>query len=330
MRPANPLHQPLRALIELAPTGSEERSPLEGIRNHTSARPVPAEYLAKRRCFGPERPEYMPRQSRRAELEDFTDIKQFTSTSEIALAIRRLQRCLAEVRGLRTSSADFDGERARSVQFNIRVAILEIFGPNSPEFGEYGRYEIYSRAPRSLPEVGLGTFRNVNQARFIRELPQTESMLEALITRLNDKRIELLSPSKPRTKVAFENLQLHPLIANACSGLYRGGHYKQAVLEGSIALVNCVKEKSRQDLLDGSGLMGTVFSPKNPLLAFNRLKSKADKDEQEGFMHLFLGAVLALRNPRAHAIFDDSPESALDYIALLSMLAKRLDGARRV
>ncbi len=47
-------------------------------------------------------------------------------------------------------------------------------------------------------------------------------------------------------------------------------------------------------------------------------------------MHLFMGAVLALRNPRAHTLFDDSPELALDYIAFLSMLAKRLDGAKRI
>ena len=46
-------------------------------------------------------------------------------------------------------------------------------------------------------------------------------------------------------------------------------------------------------------------------------------------MHLFLGAVLALRNPRAHALLDDSPEMALEYIALLSLLAKRVDQAKR-
>jgi hypothetical protein len=46
-------------------------------------------------------------------------------------------------------------------------------------------------------------------------------------------------------------------------------------------------------------------------------------------MHLSEGAVLGLRNPRAHALLDDSPELALEYIALLSLLAKRLDRATR-
>jgi Protein of unknown function (Hypoth_ymh) len=38
-------------------------------------------------------------------------------------------------------------------------------------------------------------------------------------------------------------------------------------------------------------------------------------------MHLFEGVMLALRNPRAHTLSDDSPE-ALEYIAFLSLLAK--------
>jgi hypothetical protein len=67
----------------------------------------------------------------------------------------------------------------------------------------------------------------------------------------------------------------------------------------------------------------------SPLLRFNDLNDQTDKDEQEGMMHLFEGAVLALRNPRAHALFDESPELALDYIGLLGLLAKRLDTAKR-
>ena len=49
-----------------------------------------------------------------------------------------------------------------------------------------------------------------------------------------------------------------------------------------------------------------------------------------GMMHLFIGAVLALRNPRAYSVFDDSSELALDAIAFLSMLAKRLDATKRL
>jgi len=76
--------------------------------------------------------------------------------------------------------------------------------------------------------------------------------------------------------------------------------------------------------------MTTVFSKNAAILAFNDLKDRTDQDEQEGMMHLFTGAVLALRNPAAHKIFDQSPELALDYLAFLSLLAKRLEEARKV
>ena len=43
--------------------------------------------------------------------------------------------------------------------------------------------------------------------------------------------------------------------------------------------------------------MRTVFSSKHPILAFNELADQTDRDEQEGTMHLFEGAVLAIEIP---------------------------------
>jgi uncharacterized protein (TIGR02391 family) len=60
--------------------------------------------------------------------------------------------------------------------------------------------------------------------------------------------------------------------------------------------------RSGRHNLDGVALMSTVFSPNDPILAFNSLANQTDKDEQQGLMHLFMGAVLGIRNPRAHAL----------------------------
>jgi uncharacterized protein (TIGR02391 family) len=76
--------------------------------------------------------------------------------------------------------------------------------------------------------------------------------------------------------------------------------------------------------------MRTVFSRKNPILAFNNLSDQAELDEQEGMMHLFEGAVLAIRNPRGHSFPYDSAENALEYIGLLSLLANRLEEAKHL
>jgi uncharacterized protein (TIGR02391 family) len=46
--------------------------------------------------------------------------------------------------------------------------------------------------------------------------------------------------------------------------------------------------------------MQKVFSEHNPILKFNRLKTRTDQDEQEGLRFLFAGVVKAIRNTRGH------------------------------
>jgi uncharacterized protein (TIGR02391 family) len=90
-----------------------------------------------------------------------------------------------------------------------------------------------------------------------------------------------------------------------------------------------VQFRSMRNDLSGTALMRTVFSLKTPILKYNELQTETEKSEQEGMMHLFEGAMMALRNPRAHGIIDDHPERAVEYLSFLSMLARSLDRAQR-
>lgn len=130
-------------------------------------------------------------------------------------------------------------------------------------------------------------------------------------------------------RAAFDNLSIHPRLLHACGKQFADGHYRDAILAAGIALVQYVKERSAS-ALDGTALMTSVFSVNNPILAFSDLKDQSDKDEQQGLMHLFAGAVLALRNPRAHSLTPDTAEYAVEAISLISFLAKQLDTARKV
>jgi len=253
----------------------------------------------------------------------FTEIKRFDSDAEIDRAIERLDRCHTLLGELWDCQATYDDPRKHDLEDRIRTTVLEIFGPNSPEYGRHRYHRIWHGG------MYVNMPKEETQACFRDGFPHTTVMLKGLRDRLEESRPYLHHDKAARTRSTFDGLDLHPRIADACVDLYRDRHYKQAVLEASISLVNYVKEKSRLHSLDGSGLMTTVFSANKPVLAFNELKGQTDKDEQEGLMHLFMGAVLALRNPRAHALFDDSPEMSLDYIAFLSMLAKRLDTTTR-
>jgi hypothetical protein len=52
-------------------------------------------------------------------------------------------------------------------------------------------------------------------------------------------------------------------------------------------------------------------------------------DEQEGFMHLYMGAVIGIRNPKAHGMVEQrDPYKTLKYLSFASLLAKRVDEAK--
>ena len=82
--------------------------------------------------------------------------------------------------------------------------------------------------------------------------------------------------------------------------------------------------ESGKDDLSGKSFMERVFSPNKPILRFNDLQTVSDRDEQQGMMFLYAGAMLALRNPRAHGSVEDDPEQAMELIAFVNMLAKAL------
>jgi len=94
---------------------------------------------------------------------------------------------------------------------------------------------------------------------------------------------------------------------------------------------NLVKEKSCRKDLDGKSLMQHVFSVNNPILKFNELSTQTDRDEQEGFMYLFSGAMLGIRNPKGHEnIVQNDMYKALEYLMLASLLCKRLEETKAV
>lgn len=78
--------------------------------------------------------------------------------------------------------------------------------------------------------------------------------------------------------------------------------------------------------LDGKQLMLSAFSVCNPKLKFNQLQNQSDKDEQEGFMHIFAGLMQGIRNPKGHEIVNfNDPYRALEHLGFISLLFRKLD-----
>ncbi len=121
---------------------------------------------------------------------------------------------------------------------------------------------------------------------------------------------------------------LHPQVARVARPLFLDGHFRQAVFDAWLELNKAVQEKSGRLDLDGVPLMELAFSPKNPLLKF-----EGHPDEQFGYIRIFSGGVLAIRNPRAHAREDNLEEhrqETLELLAMISALFRVLDRALKV
>ena len=122
----------------------------------------------------------------------------------------------------------------------------------------------------------------------------------------------------------------HPEIKRVSEKLFNDKHYAQAIEEAFKKVINLVKKKSEKNNLDGYPLMSTVFSKQNPILKFNSLLDRTDEDEQQGWMHLYQGAVLGIRNVKTHNnIIQKDKQKALEYLAFASLLCRRLEDTKK-
>jgi uncharacterized protein (TIGR02391 family) len=247
----------------------------------------------------------------------------FGSTDEIDDGIKKLQRRIDDLGRLDVRNTILEHTGAEGVlRSNIRETIREVFGTDSPEFREHQHLLIWA-GPMG---INMGPDRVIEATE--RGKVQTTSILQGLIDRLREKREEL-SGSVAGPGTYFDQLNLHPRISGVANDLFLDHYHWEAVFAAAKALVNYVKERSGQHQLDGAPLMRTVFSRNNPLLAFNDLLDQTDQDEQEGMMHLFEGAVLGIRNPGGHTFPEGSEQRAMEYISLLSLLAYRVQEAKK-
>jgi uncharacterized protein (TIGR02391 family) len=148
-------------------------------------------------------------------------------------------------------------------------------------------------------------------------------------------RVRLKMPSAKTLKhprlASSAEYSFHPEIEAVSKDLYDDGHFKSAVLEAFVCVINRVKRDAALESLDGDRLINHAFGPEQeggPKLRFNDLANQADMDEQRGIMNLFKG-IVGIRNFKAHSnkLFN-SPERAFEYLALSSLLMRLLDIAQ--
>jgi uncharacterized protein (TIGR02391 family) len=245
------------------------------------------------------------------------------SGDAIRAAIPKLQRRIKDIDAFDVNALASNYDPSISaLEKKIQGTLVEVLGLGTDELARFRPHTL--GIGMSFGEIPLHEVMETVSSGLQRERLNLQTLIEVLEEKLGE------SPESPaaQAKRAFSDMNLHPEIQQACSALFAGGHYANAVETACKVLDGLVKMRSSRFELTGTELMDVVFSPKNPVLKFNDQATDSEKSEQNGMHRLYSGAMLAFRNPRADGLFEDEPDQALDLIGTLSMLAKALDRAK--
>ncbi len=63
----------------------------------------------------------------------------------------------------------------------------------------------------------------------------------------------------------------------------------------------------------------------NPIIKLTPLSSETDKNIQKGYLQIFSGAIIGIRNPKAHENLSIDENRAIHLIFLASLLMSKID-----
>lgn len=107
--------------------------------------------------------------------------------------------------------------------------------------------------------------------------------------------------------------------------------FYEAVFESIKGLGHRLRAMDGKDE-DGPKLVESVLEGTDPMILLNERANQSQRDEQRGVALLMKGLFAAFRNPQAHEpriVWSMSEQDALDVLGTLSMIHRRLDGAKR-
>jgi uncharacterized protein (TIGR02391 family) len=230
-------------------------------------------------------------------------------------ALELLKQALTEIPHLR--ELHYDNQECKLWHDKVRNIIKAAL--NSEDVKRFASY-------RPIHLRGMFS-ENVYQEDYLKKLEDYETALKSII-----QKYELLGFEKEPATTAeaekttespiqlFDKMRFHSKVVEASRELFKDGHYRDAIYRAFVEVNNSVKRRAKSQL-DGKKLMSTVFNPDNPIIKLNPLETQTDKDEQEGFMHLFMGAMQGIRNPKAHEnIIQNNPYIAIKLIGFASLL----------
>ncbi len=123
---------------------------------------------------------------------------------------------------------------------------------------------------------------------------------------------------------------IHPLIISVSKNKFNHSFYADSV-ESAFKEVNTRVKKyhklKKRIELDGAELMNHAFSAQNPSIILDDLSTESGKNIQIGYMQIFVGSMIGIRNPKAHENIVIDKARAIHFLFLSSLLMWKLDEA---
>lgn len=124
-----------------------------------------------------------------------------------------------------------------------------------------------------------------------------------------------------------DRLELHPALKDDCLAMFKAGHVNEAVRKALERFEKRIQDETGDHDI-GKTLMAKAFNLQTGTIRINDGTQGNDDSEQEGFMHLTMGAMAGMRNLYSHGDVDTmTPMDAFERLAFVSLLFKRVDAA---
>lgn len=160
------------------------------------------------------------------------------------------------------------------------------------------------------------------------ELPCSPSVAERAIRRA----IGDVLPSRDDVSVPQLDFWswIHPIVHRVARSRFEARHFADAAEAAMKAVNQRVKEKwvaAGKPEKDGADLMFAALDLANPVFRLADSTTQSGKSMQEGYKHLFAGAMMAIRNPKAHDNITISEIRCRQFVMFASLLMEKLDEA---
>ncbi len=164
----------------------------------------------------------------------------------------------------------------------------------------------------------------LDRLKHFQEVALESGLAQAVLALPAPRMLALVAPSTEGITAIFSRTITEPEIESVSRDLFASGHYSLAVQEAYKAVEKFIQDKADNHGLSGTKLMQNVFSSDSPRLFWTERKTQSEEDEQKGYLLLYSGAMVGIRNPVTHEFnWIEDPDTALELLTFAQHLLKK-------